>query len=164
MRLYILMPLFALAACTAPEESPTDSPPAANRTIDGPIEYTAETLIMESFPVQLAASVTARNTSDTAIVLNFPYPCVAHLQAHTDSTLAGEPAWSQERFMGCIAAIFDDTIAGGDTARYAAPRTDAAEILGDSLPDGRYWLSIALNPDGERVVVPAGSADLGVPR
>jgi hypothetical protein len=119
---------------------------------------------MESFPVQLQAILTARNTADTANVLNFPYPCVAQLHVHRDSARSGEPAWTQERFMGCIASIFDDTIAAGDTAQYAAPRTNAAEILGDSLPDGRYWLSIMVRPRGEPIVVPAGSADLGVPR
>ena len=153
----------AAVACTAPEDSPTD-PPSAVRTVDGPVEYSAETLIMESFPVQLQAILTARNTTGDAVVLNFPYPCVAHLQVHRDSALSGEPVWTQERFMGCIAAIFDDTIAAGDTAQYWAPHTDAAEILGDSLPDGRYWLSITLSPRGQRLVVPAGSADLGVPR
>ena len=163
MRIIGLVMAAALVACSAPEESPTDAP-SASRTIDGPIEYSGETLIMESFPVQLQAILTARNTSDGDVVLNFPYPCVAHLQVHRDSARTGEPAWSQERFMGCIAVIFDDTIAAGDTAQYYAPRTDAAEILGDSLPDGRYWLSITLNPRGERLVVPAGSADLGVPR
>ena len=166
--------LAILAACTPAEEAPADSPaggassrdgePAAAHLVDGPIEYTAETLIMESFPVQLAAIVTARNTTDSAVVLNFPYPCVAHLEAYTDSTRAGEPAWTQERFMGCIAAVFDDTIAAGDTAQYAAPRTDGFEVLGDSLPDGRYWLSITLTPEGQRLVVPAGVADLAVPR
>ena len=156
--------LLALAACSNAEEDPTNAPPANPSQTEGDVEYSAETLIMESFPVQLRAIVTARNTSAAPVELHFPYPCVAHLQVHDDSTRAGEPVWSQERFIGCIAVIFDDTIAAGDTAQYTAPHTDAAEILGDSLPDGRYWLSVNLNPAGERLVLPAGVADLGIPR
>ena len=158
-----LLPILLLAACTSAEDSPTDTPPAASQQV-GDVQYSAETLVMESFPVQLRTIVTARNTSDEAIEMNFPYPCVVHVRAYADSARTGEPAWSQERFMGCIAVIFDDTIAAGDTAQYTAPGTDGYEVLGDSLPDGRYWLSAVLNPGGERLELPAGVVDLAIPR
>ena len=163
MRFTALLPLLALAACAAPGDSPTDAPPADTRNVGG-LEYSAETLVMESFPVQLQTVVTVRNPSDEDVELRFPDPCVAMLHAYADSTRSGEPVWSQERFIGCIAMIFDDTIAAGDTAQYRAPRTDGYEVLGDSLPDGRYWLSATLNPDGQRIELPAGVVDLAIPR
>lgn len=158
-----LIPILLLAACTSAEDSPTDTPPASSRSVGG-IEYSAETLVMESFPVQLRTIVTARNTTDDAVLLGFPDPCVVHVRVYTDSARTGDPAWAQERFLACITVVFEDTIAAGDTAQYAAPGTNGYEVLGDSLPDGRYWLSAVLTPNGERVEVPAGVADLAIPR
>ena len=167
MRRFALLPLLLLAACANGEDNVTDTPPVTpppgSRTV-GDVVYSAETLVMESFPVQLHTIVTARNTSSQDVELHFPYPCVAMLHAYTDSTRSGAPAWSQERFIGCIAVIFDDTIAAGDTAQYSAPNTNGYEVLGDSLPDGRYWLSASLNPGGQRIEVPAGVVDLAIPR
>jgi hypothetical protein len=162
MRYSTILASAIFVACAGGGDSPTDAP--SQSRIVGGIEYSAETLVMESFPVQLQTIVTARNTSDDDAVLHFPYPCVVAVHAYADSTRTGAPAWSQERFMGCIAVIFDDTIAAGDTAQYMAPRTDGYELLGDSLPDGRYWLMASLNPSGQRVELPAGVVDLAVPR
>ena len=162
MRHLALLTSAIFVACSGAGDSPTDTP-AQSRNVGG-IEYSAETLVMESFPVQLQTIVTARNPSDANVVLNFPYPCVVALHAYTDSTRSGVPAWSQERFIGCVAVVFDDTIAARDTAQYAAPRTDGHEVLGDSLPDGRYWLMATLNPGGQRIELPAGVVDLAIPR
>lgn len=155
------LPLLALLACSSTEDAVTDAP-ASSRNVGG-IEYSAETLVMESFPVQLATIVTARNTTVADVELQFGDPCVVRLRAYTSEARSGEPAWDQDRIMGCIAVIFADTIPAGDTAQYRA-RSDGYEILGDSLPDGRYWLSAVLDPEGERIELPAGVVDLGVPR
>ena len=163
MRASLTLTLLLVAACSTAEDGPTDSPAAASSRIGG-IEYGAETLIMESFPVQLRTIVTARNPTDAPVVLEFGNPCVAHLRVYADSARSGLPLWDQERVTGCIAVVFEDTIAPGDTAQYVAPNTDAREVLGDSLPDGRYWLAAALRPNGRAIEVPAGVADLAIPR
>ena len=157
-----MVALLALGACSNGEDVVSDTP--ATATQPGVVSYSGETLVMESFPVQLRTIVTAHNGTSSDVVLHFPNPCVAALRAYADSTRTGEPVWDQQRFIGCIAMIFDDTIAAGDTAQYTAPHADARDILGDSLPDGRYWLSATLRPEGVAVEVDAGWADLGIPR
>ena len=36
----------------------------------------------------------------------------------------------------------------------------AAEVLGDSLPEGRYYLSVVASPFGREIEIAAGSVDL----
>ena len=158
-----LIPILLVAACTSAEDGPTDSPPATSRQVGG-VEYSADTRVMESFPVQLGMSVTARNTSGAAVTLEFPDPCVPRLEAYRDSARSGEPAWSQERAIGCAAVIHVVEIGAGRTHELGAPTVSAYDVLGDSLPDGRYWLSAVLMPNGQRLELPAGAADLAVPR
>lgn len=157
--LSLLLP--GVIACSSGGDSVTDAPSTVH--VVGDVEYSAETAIMESFPVQLATTVTLRNTSNADLELLFGDSCVVRLRAYGNAERSGEPAWDQSRSMGCVAMIFEDTIPAGDTVQYRA-RSDGYEILGDSLPDGRYWLSAVLDPAGERVEVPAGVVDLGVPR
>ena len=164
MRHIAALPLLALLACSSAEDSPTDTPSAVDSRNVGGIDYSAETLVMESFPVQLRTIVTARNTTDAAVELGFGDPCVAHLRAYADSSRSGEPVWDQQRLMACVTVVFGDTIAAGDTAQYTAPHADGYDILGDSLPDGRYWLTATLRPNGQALEVPAGVVDLGIPR
>ena len=154
--------LLLLAACTNGEDTVTDAPSSAHNL--GGVEYSAETLVMESFPVQLRTIVTARNATGDDAFLHFGSPCVTHLRVYDNAARSGAPVYDQAREYGCIAVIFDDTVAAGDTAQYSAPNTNGYEVLGDSLPDGRYWLSASLNPSGQRIEIPAGAVDLAIPR
>ena len=150
-----------LTACSAGGDSVTDAP-ADSRIVDG-IVYSAETAIAESFPVQLYVTVTASNSAGNAAQLVFPDGCVVTLRAYDNAERNGEPAWDQTRDLACTMAIEERTVPGGGALELRAA-SDARDVLGDSLPDGRYWLSAVLRPNGERVEVPAGSADLAVPR
>ena len=153
--------LLLLAACTNGEDTVTDAPSSAHNL--GGVEYSAETLVMESFPVQLRTIVTARNATGDDVFLHFGSPCVTHLRVYDNAARSGTPVYDQAREYGCIAVIFEDTIAPGDTAQYVAPHTDARQILGDSLPDGHYWFTATLHPASE-LELPAGDAELGIPR
>ena len=150
-----------LPACSASGDNVTDAP-ADSRSVDG-IVYSAETAIAESFPVQLYVTVSATNSTGDAAQLVFPDGCIVMLRAYDDAERSGEPAWDQSRLVGCTAAIEERTIPGGSTIELRGA-SDARDVLGDSLPDGRYWLSAVLRPNGDVVEVPAGSADLDVPR
>lgn len=153
--------LVLLAACSGGNDSVTDAP-ADSRSVDG-IVYSAQTAIAESFPVQLYVTVTATNTSGNARELVFPDGCIVTLRAYDNEARTGEPAWDQAHLLGCTMALEERTVPGGGALELRGA-SDARDILGDSLPDGRYWLAAYIRPDGGAVEVPAGSADLAVPR
>lgn len=155
-----LLPLLVLLGCTSTSDDDVTGTPDRNRTI-GDIELSAETMVMESFPVQLRTVVTARNTSPDPVRITFPDGCVVIIRAYRDAARSGQPVWEQAS--ACTMALVPVDFAPGETKTFTNG-TDAREILGDSLPDGRYWLSAFIRPDSERIDVPAGAADLGVPR
>jgi hypothetical protein len=64
------------------------------------------------------------------------------------------------RVMGCAQAIQEFNIDGNETKEFDAPTISAATILGDSLPNGTYYLSALLRPNGKRIELEAGSAPL----
>lgn len=155
-----LLPLLVLLGCTSGADDDLTGTPDRNRTV-GDIEFSAETLVMESFPVQLRTVVTARNASPNPVRITFPDGCIVILRAWRGAARSGDPAWEQQAV--CTMALVPVDFAPGETKTFTN-ETDAREILGDSLPDGRYLLSAFMRPDGERIDVPAGAADLGVPR
>lgn len=150
-----------LAACSSGGDNVTDAP-ADSRSVDG-IVYTAETAIAESFPVQLYVTATAMNPAGNAAELVFPDGCIITLRAYDNEERSGQAAWDQARMLVCSQAIEERTVPGGGALELRGA-SDARDVLGDSLPDGRYWLSAVLRPNGVVVEVPAGSADLAVPR
>lgn len=146
--------------CGGNAVDPAGDAPAALRTPDG-LEYSAETLVMESFPVQLNTRVHVTNSSSSARTLTFPDGCVVLVRAYRAGS--SKPVWDQGNSVGCTMALVGVNLAPGET-RTLESRTGAAEILGDSLPDGRYTLEAYLRPSTGTVTVDAGVADLAVPR
>jgi hypothetical protein len=150
------------AACGGGSEPGAPSTDDAAAVIAaGEVRFTADTRILESFPVQLHTSVTATNDGDEPVQLTFPDGCVVLLRAYRDG--GGEPVWDQRAEMACTAALVQETLAPGTSQTWEA-RTDARAILGTSHPDGRYRLEAYLRPRTGTVAVPAGTADLAVPR
>lgn len=150
-----------VAACSSGGDAVTDAP-ADSRSVDG-IVYSAQTAVAESFPVQLYVTATARNPAGNAARLTFPDGCIVTIRAYDNEGRSGDPVWDQSRGLMCTMAIEERTVPGGGALELRAA-SDARDVLGDSLPDGRYWLAAVLRPNGARVEVPAGSADLAVPR
>jgi len=126
------------------------------------VEFSAETAVMESFPVQLRTTVTATNTDRRSVDLTFPDGCVVLLRAYRDEART-QRAWDQAEHVGCTMALVQWTLAAG-ASRQTSVHTDAAQILGKMLPNGRYWLTAVLRPDGRAIEVPAGMVDLAVQR
>jgi hypothetical protein len=151
-----------LSACARSSDPQEPDGPDAAAVLRSGVEYSADTRVMESFPVQLATTVTATNTSDRNIDLTFPDGCVVLLRAYHDADRT-RLAWDQAEHVGCTMALVSWRIDAG-AAREANAHTNAADILGAALPDGRYWLEAVLRPDGRTIRVPAGSVDLAVPR
>lgn len=150
--------LLVVAACGG-SGSPSDlDEGAATRVQDG-IRYTAETRIMESFPVQIAVTVTLTNTSAGVVRTVFPDGCVVTLRAYRGS----EQVWDQRMLILCTDALVEVDLAPGESASYETA-TSAAAILGPNLPDGRYRLEAVLRPGGAPITLDAGEVDLAIPR
>ncbi|HEU5208775.1 MAG TPA: BsuPI-related putative proteinase inhibitor [Longimicrobiales bacterium] len=153
--------LSLLVGCTSSGDPQEPADAALLVRADG-VEYSADTAVMESFPVQLRTTVTATNRSSRTIDLTFPDGCVVLLRVYRDEART-ELAWDQAEHVGCTMALVEWSLAPG-ASRQATVQTDAAAILGTTLPDGRYWLAAVLRPEGRSVEVPAGPVDLAVPR
>lgn len=153
--------ILLLVACSNGGDPVADTP-SDSRSVGG-IVYTAQTAIAESFPVQLYVTATATNPAGNAVQLAFPDGCIVTLRAYDNAELTGPPAWDQANVVVCTQAIEERMVPGGGGLELRGA-SDARDVLGDSLPDGRYWLTAVLRPNGETVEVPAGSADLAVPR
>src|SRR5688572_16164543 len=155
--------LFVLtaAACTTAGEPQNAGNQQASVTHND-VDYTATTRILESFPVQLHTTVDVVNRGRTRARLDFRNGCKVLLRAYR--TEAREQAvWDQGRVVGCTQAVETIELQPGERRQLTA-RADARQILGDSLPDGRYFLGAYLPATGGAIEMPAGAADLAVPR
>lgn len=146
-------------ACTAGSEFTSPEGPSTYRTAAG-VAYRAETAVLESFPVQLRPAVTIRNDGDAERTVRFPDGCIALLRVYRDASRTGNPAWDQARTVGCFQAVQEFTVAPGDSTIIGRGTIGAAEILGDSLPAGRYYFTVVLRPDWQTLELDAGEADL----
>jgi hypothetical protein len=149
-----------LAACTT-SGAPDTAGDATGSVVDG-VRYSASTAVLESFPVQLHTTIDIANAGGAAAHLQFPSGCVVLLRAYRGAADA-RPAWDQAHTAMCTMAIQMLDLAPGESRQYST-RTDAREILGDSLPDGTYHLRAWVAVNGGVVEVPAGTVQLAVPR
>lgn len=129
------------------------------RIVHDNLEFRAETLIMESFPVQLRTIVRASNPTSAAVPLTFSDGCTVMLRVYRDAARTSL-AYDMSRVMGCTQAIQEFNVPGGGMTEHNAPTISAATILGDSLPNGTYYLSAVVRPNGKRIELEAGSAPL----
>src|SRR5687768_8229244 len=92
-----LLALFVGATCgdestpTPPDRRPGGS--LSGSVVRDGIEYRADVLVMESFPVQLSGRATLKNTSSETRTVSFPDGCVALLRAYASE--GGGPVWDQ---------------------------------------------------------------------
>jgi hypothetical protein len=156
LSLLLLVPLAACANGTGPDG------PSPTSVVQGDVEYMAETLIMESFPVQLQTIVRMRNRRSSRVEVQLGSGCPVLLRVYRNEART-QLVWDQGSRIACTKEIQIVSLTSGETAERST-RTNAREILGDSLPDGRYYLSAYVQVVGARLTIPAGAADLAVPR
>jgi hypothetical protein len=150
------------SGCSRPERpSQPEIPPLRQGTprTEGDLRYSATTLVMESFPVQLATTVTVANIGSRPAALEFSDGCPVLLRAYRAPDRTAPPAWDQERETFCTLAIQQVTITPGESREFTV-RTDARQILGDSLPNGRYLLTAVLRKTGWPLELDAGEVEL----
>lgn len=149
----------AVTAC-APSPAPANGASDADATTDASgIRYHAHTLILESFPVQLRTVVTLTNTTPAPRTVELPGGCPVLLRAYRTPEHTGEPAWDQSREAVCTLQLMIVRLAPGESQEVTGSAT-ARDVLGDSLPNGRYYLTAVVRPDQQRIEIPAGEADL----
>ena len=112
------------------------------------------------------------NAGRSPISLEFG-SCALKLRAYRTAARTGPPAWRSEGrqpyggggFYGCGAVLHGAVIAPGDSLARFGVESLVIEVLGDSLPDGRYYFTavIELN-SGASPEIPAGEAQLSARR
>jgi hypothetical protein len=157
-----LIGLALLAGCNGRPDAVEPPAGAGAPVVQGGVEYTGQTLVMESFPVQLDTRVTMRNRSSARATVELGSGCPVALLVYRDAART-QLVWDQSRGRMCTMQIQIVELAPGES-QGRDTRASAYDILGDSLPDGRYYLSASVAVTSGGVTVPAGSADLGVPR
>jgi hypothetical protein len=161
MRLPLTIAAALLATACSTSGDPAAADAAGGIVRDG-VRYTASTAVLESFPVQLHTTVEVHNIGNATARLEFPSGCVVLLQAFRQPG-DSEPVWDQARAVMCTMALQIVDLAPGERRTYST-RTDAGEILGDSLPDGTYHFRARVAVNGSALEIPAGSAELAIQR
>lgn len=141
------------------------TPQDAGDPVPGPVgfEVTADLAIMESFPVQLAGSMTFRNETDETLTLltDTCWPLLRAYQPGED-----EPVWDQGEEGACnLFTPREDEVDADEAVRFESPVVSAADVLDDELPDGAYEMTIYFRAmGGEEIEIELGEVDLAIPR
>lgn len=161
-RAYTVLAATALLTACSGAEGPIDiggeTVPRNVAVVDS-IRYSAETAILESFPVQLRTTVTLTNLAQRTDTLEVPGGCPVTLRAYRVPTRTGTPVWDQSKVLICTLQLRYIVLESGESELLQGGAT-ATDILGDSLPDGRYYLSAVVRANGETIELAAGSATL----
>ena len=148
------------AACSNTSRDPSDPGPGGSQTlVQNNIEYRAESLFLESFPVQVVANVEITNLTGAPVTITFPDGCLVALRVYRDADRT-RLAYDSSRDFGCTQALVPVTIGAGESRELSTPPISAARILGDSLPNGTYYFSALVRPNGQQLQLRAGSGNL----
>jgi hypothetical protein len=162
----IVLLAIALGATCGDQTTPTPPDPGGSLSgsvIRDGIEYRAEVLVMESFPVQLSGRATIRNATSEARTITFRDGCVALMRAY--GSQGGGPVWDQAHELACTMALVPVALAAGEEQTIPTATVSAYEILGTDLPDGDYRITVYLRPvDADEIEIEAGTTDLAIPR
>jgi hypothetical protein len=164
---YVLAALFRLA-------DETLEIPAGELDLSNGLEgfaYRASTRLVGT---TLHTTTSITNTTSRPVYLEYG-DCALSVRAYRTPDRTGEPAWRSEfraSWAGgsqyvCLSYGATATVAPGATfqPREFQLTVPLIEILGDSLPDGRYYFSASLRLNFARTPeFPAGGANLSLPR
>jgi hypothetical protein len=165
LRVIPVLLVLAVGAC-GEGSSPSPLDPGgrlSGAVVRNGIEYRAEVLVMESFPVQLSGRATLTNRADEPRTVVLADGCVVLMRAYRPQ--GGGPVWDQAHEIGCTQALVPVELEPGEEREFSAPTASAYEILRADLPDGEYRIAVYLRPvDGPVVEIDAGTTDLAIPR
>jgi hypothetical protein len=159
--------LLAVAGATCGDQrAPTPPDPGGDRSrsvVRDGIEYRAEVLVMESFPVQLSGRAIVTNRAPEPRTVTFSDGCVALMRAYPPE--GGAPAWDQAQGIACTMALVSVELGPGEERVLPTASVSAYEVLAGGLPDGSYRITVYLRPvEADVIELEAGTADLAIPR
>jgi len=131
------------------------------RKIDG-LLYQMDTRTSTASPATIESTLTIINTTneaaETSIAGNCPFSLYAYREeARRDGAYAaGEPDSPRE---GCLLEMVSLDLAPGESRQFSTTVT-GARILGDSLPDGRYYLAAVVWLESTSMWLAAGEVQL----
>jgi hypothetical protein len=165
--LTVLLTACAHGRARAPLPSnPVPAPLAAARPAGGVVVMARSTVIDSGPPTVLRVAVTGTSIVGTTPSLDLPRAgCPLELlvfttRAERDSVLDREPVRTLAS-TECESVHGRLDVASGKRSEIAALTVDAQDILGASLPGGRYYFAVRLARAGEpAVLLSAGEAEL----
>ena len=124
----------------------------------GEITYQVKSFaVAESFPVQIGVTVEIVNESASPQSVTFPDGCVVLMRAYNGGS---EPVWDMAGVVACTQALVQVDLTPGETEEFQTGLVSTSTILGDSLPNGEYRITVYLRPSQD-VELDAGPVDLG---
>jgi hypothetical protein len=129
----------------------------------GGFEIAVDVAVMESFPVQLAGSMTFTNpgSEERTLQTDVCWPLLRAYRPGEDT-----PVWDQLEEGSCaMLQPRTDVVQPDASIRFQTPVASAADILDDELPDGTYRIAVYFQVMGEgEIEREAGEVELAVPR
>jgi hypothetical protein len=137
--------------------------PLPDRRDVGALTFTARTLASRTEPrvVRAEAKVTLGSTRES--VVRFLADCPIVLYAYRSrerrdaAPRSGEPDWKEPR--ACGEGIRELRLSGDQDATFAV-EFSARDVLGSTVPSGRYHFAVVVHLEGRRIFLSAGDAEL----
>ena len=137
-------------------------PPLSRLKLNGFVQRTADGLIRPG--------ASARNTGGSPTLLRYGPICAPIMRLFRDSSFNGQPLWDAERWWwtshagGCKLPPDIALLQPGDSVALGGGGFRVADVLGDSIPPGRYTAAILIRvatPPGDTTyLASAGTLDL----
>jgi hypothetical protein len=136
------------------------------------LAFRATSSVEGASPAELHTQVTVTNTGRGRVRIEYG-ACSVWLRAFRTEERTGTPAWDEARrpnpdpatgiFWACPLYLAARELRAGESHSPSEfrSRIPVAQILGDSLPAGRYYLVARVSVNGVTTDVPAGVGDLG---
>jgi hypothetical protein len=137
-------------------------PPLSTTRVADFFTYRAAPVTVSGSPAQVRAQVTATLDFAGSSLVSFSRDCPVLLYAYRDrarrdaAPRSGAADWSQPK----CAAIQETVTMSKGQSRALETVVNARDILGASLPSGRYYFAVAVQAQGNRVFMSAGELDL----
>ncbi len=127
------------------------------------VTYRAETEVADRDPTTIRTVVTATLTGAGGSRLRFSYACPVVLylyrsRARRDAApRSGQPEWKSRE--ACGPELQEMWLNRGESRTFEI-RANARDILGDSLPPGRYYFTAVVQEERTRIFLSSGEAEL----
>lgn len=156
--------MFMGISCSA-DTGPMDPVLRQEVVVDG-VRYSAQASVESAEPFRVLATISATNVSRTSRLIEYGH-CAARLLAYKDTARSGSPVWDQRRVVAnpdtgnafvCLLYLRRVQLAPNQTFEPDEFKTvaEGRDILGDSLPEGRYYLTVLLEVNWDTLKIAAG--------